>query len=149
MHPEIRKATLADMSAIHQLVVELAEYEKARDKVITTPESFAEDFTNGVFDAFVADDGGSVVGVALYYVAFSTWKGRMLYLDDFVVTDDLRGSGIGKQLFGAFMEEARRQKVSMVKWQVLDWNEPAIRFYKKYAETVFDAEWIDCKIYLK
>src|SRR5690554_1298858 len=120
MHPEIRKATLADMSTIHQLVVELAEYEKARDKVITTPESFAEDFTNGVFDAFVADDGGSVVGVALYYVAFSTWKGRMLYLDDFVVTDDLRGSGIGKQLFEAFMEEARRQKVSMVKWQVLD-----------------------------
>ncbi len=72
----------------------------------------------------------------------------MLYLEDFVVKVEERGQGIGALLFDAFMKEARRKDVSLVKWQVLDWNEPAINFYKKY-EAVFDSEWVDCKIHLK
>ncbi len=145
---QIRKATEMDVEAIHSLVRELAEYERGLHRVTTTPESYLIDFRNKVFDAFVAEKDGEVVGMALYYVAYSTWRGRMLYLEDFVVRESERGSGIGKLLFESFMEEAKRQDVALVKWQVLDWNEPAIHFYKKY-DVVFDAEWLDCKIYLK
>jgi len=144
----IRKANEADIPSIHSLVRELAEYERGLHKVTTTPESYLLDFRNRVFDAFVAEKGGEVVGMALYFLVFSTWRGKMLYLEDFVVRESERGSGIGKLLFEAFMEEAKRQEVSLVKWQVLDWNEPAINFYKKY-DVDFDKEWVDCKIYLK
>ncbi|HZV71943.1 MAG TPA: GNAT family N-acetyltransferase [Saprospiraceae bacterium] len=148
MNIRIRKASEADIPSIHSLVRELAEYERGLHKVTTTPESYLLDFRNSVFDAFVAEKGGEVVGMALYFLVFSTWRGRMLYLEDFVVRETERGSGIGKLLFEAFMEEAKRQEVSLVKWQVLDWNEPAINFYKKY-DVDFDKEWVDCKIYLK
>ncbi|MEP6793506.1 MAG: GNAT family N-acetyltransferase [Saprospiraceae bacterium] len=144
----IRKVNETDMTEVHNLVRELAEYEKGLHKVTTTPESYLIDFRDNVFDAFVAEKEGEVVGMALYFLVFSTWRGRMLYLEDFVVKESERGSGIGKLLFEAFMEEAKRQDVAMVKWQVLDWNEPAINFYKKY-DVVFDDEWVDCKIYLK
>ena len=148
MEVTIRKATVGDIPAIHALVRELAEYERGLDLVTTTPESYQEDFKDKVFDAFVAEKGGEVVGMALYYLVFSTWRGRMLYLEDFIVKEAERGAGIGAKLFDAFMEEAKRQDVALVKWQVLDWNEPAINFYKKY-NAVFDQEWFDCKIYLK
>lgn len=144
----IRKATERDISAIHALVRELAEYERGLHLVTTTPETYKKDFKDKVFDAFVADNNGDVVGMALYYLVFSTWRGRMLYLEDFVVRESERGAGIGALLFEAFLEEARRQDVTLVKWQVLDWNEPAINFYKKY-NAVFDQDWFDCKIYLK
>ena len=87
-----------------------------------------------------------IVGMALYCGMFSTWRGRMLYLEDFIVRESLRGAGIGKMLFEAFIEEARRQEVLLVKWQVLNWNEAGLNFYRKYP-TVFDEEWVDCKIY--
>ena len=86
--------------------------------------------------------------MALYFPAFSTWRGRMLYLEDFVVKESERGLGIGAQLFDAFIEEAKRQNVVLVKWQVLRWNEPAIHFYKKY-DVVFDDEWVDGKIFIE
>ena len=143
----IRKATHEDIPAIHALVRELAEYERGLSKVTTTPESYLKDYREGIFEAFVADKEGQVVGIALYFPAFSTWRGKMLYLEDFVVKESERGTGIGAKLFDAFMEEAKSQKVVLVKWQVLDWNEPAINFYKKY-DVVFDDEWVDCKIYL-
>ncbi len=148
MKVTIRKATEEDIPAIHALVRELAEYERGLHKVTTTTESYREDFRDKVFDAFVAEKRGEVVGIALYYLVFSTWRGRMLYLEDFVVRESERGAGIGALLFEAFIEEAKRQDVAVAKWQVLDWNEPAIHFYKKY-DVVFDREWIDCKIYLK
>lgn len=144
----IRKASENDIPDIHRLVRELAEYERGLNKVTTTTESYLLDFKEQVFDAFVAELDGRVVGMALYFLVFSTWRGRMLYLEDFVVEETQRGSGIGKLLFDAFMEEAKNQKVALVKWQVLEWNEPAINFYKKY-DTDFDGEWVDCKIYLK
>ena len=148
MSIQIRKANEGDIPAIHSLVRELAEYERGLHKVTTTPESYLLDFRGKVFDAFVADKDGTVVGMALYFLVFSTWRGRMLYLEDFVVRESERGSGIGKLLFEAFLGEAKRQDVALVKWQVLDWNEPAINFYKKY-DVVFDDEWLDGKIYFK
>jgi len=138
---------MADMEAIHKLVRELAEYEKGLHRVTTSPESYTDDFAKGAFEAFIALADQNIVGMALYCGMFSTWRGRMLYLEDFIVTEAMRGAGIGKLLFEAFIEEARKQKVALVKWQVLHWNEPGLNFYKKY-ETVFDHEWIDCKIYL-
>ena len=144
----IRKAEVTDMEAIHALVKELAEYEKGLHRVTTSAESYRKDFEEGVFDAYVAELNNEIVGMALYYMNFSTWRGKMLYLEDFIVKESMRGHGIGAKLFDAFVEEAKRQDCSMAKWQVLDWNEPAINFYKKY-DVVFDKEWIDCKVYFK
>lgn len=137
---------MVDMEAIHALVRELAEYERGLHRVTTSAESYKEDFAVKAFDAFVAEADGTIVGMALYCGMFSTWRGRMLYLEDFVVKESMRGQGIGKLLFEAFVEEARKQKVALVKWQVLHWNEPGLNFYRKY-ETMFDDEWVDCKIY--
>lgn len=149
MEISIRKVEKADMEAIHALVRELAEYERGLHKVTTSPESYLKDFEQKVFDAFVAEGDGEIVGLALYFMAFSTWRGRMMYLEDFIVRESMRGHGVGKLLFEAFLEESKKQDVALVKWQVLHWNEPGINFYKKYPETVFDEEWVDCKIYFE
>lgn len=146
MNINLRKANLEDMAGIHALVAELAEYERGLHRVITSAASYEEDFRRGAFDAFVAEVEGEIVGIALYCGMFSTWRGRMLYLEDFVVRESMRGHGIGKLLFEAFIEEAKRQEVALVKWQVLNWNEPGLNFYRKY-ETEFDEEWVDCKIF--
>lgn len=146
MKINIRKADSGDLGAIHSLVRELAEYERGLDKVTTTPESYRADFARDAFEAFVAEMEGEIVGMALYCGMFSTWRGRMLYLEDFIVKEAMRGHGIGKLLFEAFLGEARRQEVALVKWQVLNWNEPGLNFYRKY-ETSFDDEWVDCKIF--
>src|SRR6187549_1754002 len=146
MNVKIRKAEASDMDAIHKLVCELAEYEHGLHRVTTTPESYRKDFAEKVFDAYVAEVDGEILGMALYYMNFSTWRGKMMYLEDFIVKESMRGHGIGARLFDAFLEEAKRQVCTMAKWQVLDWNEPAIHFYKKY-DVVFDKEWIDCKVY--
>jgi GNAT superfamily N-acetyltransferase len=144
----IRKAEEKDIPAIHELVRELAEYEKGLHHVTTTPASYLVDFREKVFDAFVAELDGQILGMALYFLVFSTWRGRMLYLEDFVVRESERGNGVGALLFKAFMEEAARQEVALVKWQVLKWNEPALNFYRKY-DSVFDDEWLDGKIFLQ
>ncbi len=147
MSVTIRKADAGDLPGIHLLVLELAEYEKGLHKVTTTAESYQKDFNDKVFEAFVAEKGGEIIGMALYFLVFSTWRGKMLYLEDFVVKESARGKGIGALLFEAFLQEAKRQEVALVKWQVLRWNEPAINFYKKY-DVVLDDEWVDGKIYL-
>ena len=144
----IRKAKKEDMTAVQALVCELAEYERGLHKVVTTPLSYEKDFEDGVFDAIVAKVDGEIVGMALYFMAYSTWRGRMMYLEDFIVKESMRGQGIGAMLFDAFLEESKKKEVALVKWQVLRWNEPAINFYKKY-DVDLDDEWVDGKIYFK
>lgn len=147
MNIVIRKAVKDDCPRILELVRELAVYEKAPEAVTVS----LEDFTDGGFGntpvwwAFVAECNGAVQGFALFYIRFSTWKGKRLYLEDFYVTEEVRGKGMGKLLFEEVLSEAKRRKVSGVQWQVLEWNEQAINFYKNYGASL-DPEWINCAI---
>jgi GNAT superfamily N-acetyltransferase len=144
----LRKATKQDLQGTLDLVNELALYEKAPQEVTVTLADYETDFDNNVFDILIAEQENQIVGIAFYYMAYSTWKGKMLYLEDFVVKEELRGHGIGKLLFKAYIEEAKKLNVSLAKWQVLDWNEPAINFYEKYNSTI-EKEWFNGKILSK
>ncbi len=148
MDIRVRKARRSDLPAIHELVRELAIYERAEAEFIATIEEYEEDFARRIFEAHVAETGGAVVGMALYYMAYSTWKGKMLFLEDFVVREAYRRDGIGQLLFEAFLEEARRQGCRLVKWQVLDWNEPAIRFYEKNGACI-ERDWWNGKLFFE
>lgn len=132
-----------------ELVRELALYEKAPEQVTVSLEHFeACGFgPNPVWWAYVAEADGVIAGMALYYIRYSTWKGMRMYLEDIVVTDSHRGQGIGKLLFDQLLVEAREKKFSGMMWQVLEWNEPAINFYKKYGAN-FDPEWLNANIEL-
>ena len=101
---------------------------------------------NPVFNFYVAELNNKIIGIAVYFIKYSTWKGKGLYLDDLFVTEKFRGKGIGKKLFDIIIEEAKKIKAKQLHWQVLDWNTPAIDFYKKYGATI-DAEWLDCKLH--
>lgn len=144
----IRHATEADIPAIHALMFELAVYEKSPESVEATVQEYLEDFRNGVFESRVAEWEGEVVGMTLFFMAYSSWRGKMLYLDDFVVTERYRQLGVGQRLFEDFLEEGRRRGCRLVKWQVLDWNEPAIRFYEKN-RAVFETDWWNVKMFLE
>ena len=150
----IRSAVKEDCPRLLELINELALYEKAPEEVTVTIEHFVESGfgANPVWRAFVAEApspleraGGEVLGFALYYVRYSTWKGQRMYLEDILVTEQARGKGLGKLLFDRLIEEAKEKNFSGIVWQVLDWNEPAINFYKKYKAN-FDAGWINCSI---
>ncbi|MDQ3277089.1 MAG: GNAT family N-acetyltransferase [Bacteroidota bacterium] len=143
----IRRAVREDCARILELVKELAEYERAPQEVTVTLEHFEESGfgEKPVWWAFVAELDGRVEGFALYYIRFSTWKGQRMYLEDFLVTEKLRGQGIGKRLFDTLIVEAREKGFTGIVWQVLEWNEPAINFYKKYKAN-FDAEWVNCSV---
>lgn len=143
----IRNASSADIPAIHALVYELAVYEQEPEAVFTTPEEYLRDFEAGRFESMVAEMDGRIVGMTLFYEAYSSWKGRMLYLDDFMVNEAYRRFGVGQKLFDAFVEEGRRRNCRLVKWQVLDWNEPAIRFYEKN-DSIIERNWWNVKIFL-
>ncbi len=148
MNVKIRKAKKPDLPSILGLIKELAKYEKAAKEVKVTVKELEKDGfgKNKVFDCFVAvSDKNKVIGIALYYVKYSTWKGKCLYLDDIIVTQSMRGKGIGKLLFDVLIETAKKMKVRKLEWQVLEWNKPAINFYKKYNSS-FDNEWVNCKI---
>jgi GNAT superfamily N-acetyltransferase len=145
----IRRAERKDCKRLLELVQELATYERAPNEVIVTLEHFEESGfgANPVWWAFVAEEENIILGFALYYIRYSTWKGQRMYLEDIVVTESARGRGIGKKLFDVLIEEAKEKKFCGIVWQVLEWNEPAINFYKKY-NAKFDAEWINCSIEL-
>lgn len=146
----IRKAVREDCGPMLELIKELADYEKALHEVTLTLELFIEDGfgRSPVWGAFVAEFEGEIVGISLYYDRFSTWKGRRLYLEDLVVTERLRGKQIGKNLFEATLEYGQSNKYSGMVFQVLNWNEPAINFYKKY-NPKFDNEWFNVSIEFK
>lgn len=144
MQVNIRRARKQDCEALLALIQELAVYEKAPEQVTVTLEHFEESGfgKNPVWWGFVAELEGVVVGFALYYIRYSTWKGQCLYLEDFLVTEVHRGKGIGALLFERVMQEAKEKGFKRMVWQVLDWNEPAINFYKKY-DANLDPEWIN------
>lgn len=141
----IRKMELSDANGCFLLIKELAEFEKAPKEVQLSVEQFTKDFNEGKFDAFVAVNNTSVLGMALYYPIYSTWKGNSMHLEDLVVKETERRKGLGKQLFEAIVTEAKRQNAGRLQWQVLDWNLPAINFYKNYP-ALFDGEWFNVKI---
>jgi len=143
----IRPAVKGDCPRLLELIRELAEYEKAPQEVTVTLDHFTESgFGKApVWKAFVASVDGKTEGFALYYIRYSTWKGQRLYLEDLIVTEKMRGRGVGKLLFDRLLEEVKEKKFSGMVWQVLDWNEPAINFYKKYNAS-FDAGWINCSV---
>ncbi|MEO9257980.1 MAG: GNAT family N-acetyltransferase [Crocinitomicaceae bacterium] len=144
----IRVAIPGDEIAIHQLIVELAVYEKEPDAVANTPELLAIDlFKDKVCHAFVAEIDHQIVGFALYYFSYSTWKGRALYLEDIYIKEDFRNRHIGNQLFDKVVEEGLKAKVKRIDWQVLNWNEPAIAFYKKKNATL-DPDWINGRLHI-
>jgi GNAT superfamily N-acetyltransferase len=147
MEIKIRRAVKEDCPRLLELVHELAEYERAPQEVTVTLEHFTESGfgKNPVWWAFVAETENEIVGFALYYIRYSTWKGQAMYLEDILVTQKMRGKGIGKLLFDQLIEEAKEKKFNRIIWQVLEWNEPAINFYKKY-NAKFDSEWLNCSI---
>lgn len=147
---DIRPATVADLPAIHGLVYELAVYEKEPEAHTATLADYERDFKAGIFEAHVAvdTDSNTVVGMIFYYMAYSTWRGRMLYLEDFVVTETYRQYGVGQRLFDTFLAVAREKDCVLVKWQVLDWNTPAVKFYEKN-KAMIEKEWWNGKIFLK
>ena len=136
-----------DCARILELVKELARYEKAPNEVTVTLAHFTESGfgSKPVWWAFVAEVDGVVQGFALYYIRFSTWKGQRLYLEDFYVAEEMRGQGIGKLLFDRLIEEAKDKNFNGMMWQVLEWNEQALNFYRKY-DAAFDREWVNCGI---
>ncbi|MEO7922484.1 MAG: GNAT family N-acetyltransferase [Chitinophagaceae bacterium] len=155
MEISIRKALREDCPRLLELITELAIYEKAPNDVTVSLEHFIESGfgEKPVWWAFVAElppslEGGKqIVGFALYYIRYSTWKGQAMYLEDIIVTESMRGKKIGKLLFDRLIEEAREKKFNRIIWQVLDWNEPAINFYKKY-NAEMDGEWLNCQLYV-
>lgn len=132
-----------------ELIKELAIFERAPMEVTVTPEHFEKSGfgPEPVYWAFVAEADKTVVGFALYYIRFSTWKGQRMYLEDILVTESWRGKKIGQQLFDRLIVEAREKKFNGITWQVLNWNKAAIGFYKKY-NAAFDDEWLTCSLNL-
>jgi len=143
MKVSIRKGEKRDIPQVLQLVKELALYERAPQEVITTVEQMEKDGfgENPIFRFLVAEMEEVIIGIALYYTAYSTWKGKYIYLDDLIVTEKQRRTGAGKLLFDALLKEAKHEGANQMRWHVLEWNEPAINFYKKY-NAVLDPEWI-------
>lgn len=142
----IREGKKSDCPAALQLIHELAVYEKAADQVeVTLEELEADGFSpTAIYRLLVAEIDEKVIGIALYYTKYSTWKGKCIYLEDLIVTEKYRGVGAGKLLFEALIKIAAEQNAGRMEWQVLDWNEPAIGFYKKY-DAELDGEWFNAK----
>jgi len=143
----VRKGRKEDIKQVYDLILELAHYEKAPGEVKTTVEEMIEDGfgPDPVFGFIVAENNEGIIGVSLYYFRYSTWKGKILYIEDLIVTEQHRRSGVGTRLMEASIQEAKKERCNGVQWQVLEWNEPAIKFYEKY-KPVLDGEWINCRI---
>jgi GNAT superfamily N-acetyltransferase len=147
MNITIRKGIKSDLPQALNLVKELAAYEKAPLEVTVTIEEMERDGfgTSPVFGFFVAETDGQIVGISLYYTKYSTWKGKCIFLEDIIVTEAYRKYGIGKRLFDEVVKVAKAMNARRMEWQVLEWNEPAIKFYEKLNSN-FDKEWVNCKL---
>jgi GNAT superfamily N-acetyltransferase len=142
----IRKAEKSDIESIFSLVEDLAEYENALDMVKVDKDYYLKEWEQETFHAIVADLKGTVIGTCIYYMTFSTWRGRCIYLEDFVVREKYRNLGVGQMLYDVLLEESKKMNATMIRWQVLDWNEPAIKFYEKN-NAIIENEWWNCKVY--
>ncbi len=148
MNTIIRKAEKKDLERLMELIHQLAVFERVPQEMTVTVEHFEESGfgENPVWWALVAEVDERVEGFGLFYIRYSTWKGKRMYLEDILVSEELRGKGIGKLLFDKIIEEAKERKLNGIVWQVLDWNEPAINFYKKFDGVNFDSSWLNCAI---
>ncbi len=147
MQVVLRKGTEGDLSQVLALIKELAVFEKAPDEVVVSTEAmhhwgFGAD---KIFDFYVLEKDSKIIGMALYYYKYSTWKGKCLFLEDLIVTEAERKQGYGKLLFNQIIKIAKKQNVKRMEWQVLDWNAPAIEFYKSY-KAELDPSWINGKL---
>lgn len=144
----IRRAVKEDCTRMMELIKELAVYEKEPDAVTVSFDHFVEQGfgQKPIWWAYVAEVNGRVEGFALWYIRYSTWKGTRMYLEDLLVTEKMRGHGIGKLLFDRLIKECKENKYSGMMWQVLHWNTPAINFYKKYPEVNIDDGWLNGSI---
>jgi len=144
----LRNATQNDLPAILGLVKDLAEFERAPDEVTITLKQLEEDGFGDrpLFWVIVAESKGSMVGMSFYYIRYSTWKGKCLYLEDIIVKEAYRENGIGKALFEKTIEKAKEIQAKLIVWQVLEWNEPAINFYKAYGADL-DGQWLTGRLY--
>lgn len=144
---EVRSARRGDESAIMNLIIGLAEYENEPHEVINTAEELGADlFDRNLCEAFVAEENDQVIGFALFYTAYSTWKGPVVYLEDLYVMPEFRGTGAGSALFDAVVHVARERKSSRMDWQVLDWNTPAIEFYERKGARI-DKNWYNGRMF--
>lgn len=143
----IRQAVIGDEQTIFELIKELARYEKAPEQVTNTAEQLATDlFQDKICDAIVASKNNEIIGFALYYISYSTWKGRCLYLEDFYVQENHRKFGAGGMLFDEVVEIAKQMGVKRMDWQVLEWNQLALDFYKK-RNAILDPEWMNGRLF--
>lgn len=143
----VRQGKKEDLSRVLELIKELAEFERALNEVTNTIEMMTVDGfgSNPAYGFYVAVENERIIGLSLYYYRYSTWKGKRLYLEDIIVTKSERGRGVGKMLFDATMIKSLQDNCTGMMWQVLDWNESAIEFYKKFG-TRFDSEWVNCHL---
>ena len=143
----VREGKQSDLQSLFNLIRELAIYEKAEHEISNSVAQMAIDGfgEKPVFGFFVAEVDGQVVGMAVWYFRFSTWKGRRLWLEDIIGSEPFRGKGIGEKLFDAVMEKSIQENCTGMMWQVLDWNEPSIEFYKRYGSKL-DSGWINCQL---
>ena len=144
---KIREGRRQDLPRVLELIKELALFERAPHEVTNTLEMLEEDGfgPRPVYGFFVAETSEKIIGLSLYYWRYSTWKGKRLYLEDIIVTESERGKGAGKLLFDRTMQKCLEENCTGMMWQVLEWNEPAINFYKKYGSKL-DAEWVNCNL---
>jgi GNAT superfamily N-acetyltransferase len=143
----VRMGKKEDLPRVFDLVKELAEFEKAPEQVTNTVSKMEQDGfgENPIFGFFVAENEKGIVGLSLYYYRYSTWTGKRIYLEDIIVTEAERGKGIGKLLFDRTLEKTLEDNCNGMTWQALDWNEPALNFYKKYGSKL-DGEWVNCTL---
>ena len=147
MHINLRKANESDIPAVISLIKELALYKKAPQEVTITEEDLKKDGfgNNPVFEIILAENKNEIVGMAFFYISYSTWKGKCIYLEDIIVKQAFRGNKIGKQLFESVIVKAKEIGAKRMQWQVLEWNTPAINFYKKY-NAGLDQTWVNGRL---
>lgn len=136
----IRKGTQNDMAHVLELIKELAIYEKEPDAVVIKESDLVRDGfgENPLFYTFVAEVNHKIVGVALYYYRYSTWKGKTIHLEDLIVKEEMRGTGIGFELYSEIIKQGKKDNVRRIEWNVLDWNTPAIKFYEKSGARILE-----------